>query len=316
MADNITTPGVGSVLATNDISGVHYPRSKSIWGPAGTANETDTASGKPMPVQLRASGGTELALATAAKQPALGTAGTASTDVITIQGIASGTVVPISVASLPSHAVTVASGGLASGSVVDGAMVTLGAKADAKSTATDTTAITAMQVLKQISASVQAIVAPGMSAAVSVTRPSDTTAYAANDVVGVTGGGTATMTFALGAVSGSRIMITSASLERDASAVISGETSYTLHLYNVTQPGAQIDNAVFDLATGDRTAYLGSINLGAPVDLGSTLYVGTDGINKQVKLAGTSLFGVLVTVGAYTPVSAAVHVVALHAVQM
>src|ERR1019366_8081138 len=48
-----------------------------------------------------------------------------------------------------------ASGALASGSVVDGAIVTLGAKADAKSTATDTTAITAMQVLKQISASQQ-----------------------------------------------------------------------------------------------------------------------------------------------------------------
>lgn len=44
--------------------------------------------------------------ATTAKQPALGTAGSASTDVITIQGIASGTVVPISVASIPSHAVT------------------------------------------------------------------------------------------------------------------------------------------------------------------------------------------------------------------
>lgn len=34
--------------------------------------------------------------ATAAKQPALGTAGSASTDVLTIQGIASGTVVPVS----------------------------------------------------------------------------------------------------------------------------------------------------------------------------------------------------------------------------
>lgn len=40
--------------------------------------------------------------------------------------------------------------------IADGASVTLGAKADAKSTATDTTAITAMSVLKQISASVQA----------------------------------------------------------------------------------------------------------------------------------------------------------------
>ncbi len=51
---------------------------------------------------------------------------------------------------------SVASGAVASGAVVDGAIVTLGAKTDAKSTATDGTSITAMQVLKQISASVQA----------------------------------------------------------------------------------------------------------------------------------------------------------------
>lgn len=41
-------------------------------------------------------------------------------------------------------------------SMADGANVTLGAKTDAKSTATDATSVTAMQVLKQISASVQA----------------------------------------------------------------------------------------------------------------------------------------------------------------
>lgn len=40
--------------------------------------------------------------------------------------------------------------------IADGASSTLGAKADAKSTATDTTAVSAMSVLKQISASVQA----------------------------------------------------------------------------------------------------------------------------------------------------------------
>ena len=44
-----------------------------------------------------------------------------------------------------------ASGAAASGSWADGSVVTLGAKADAKSTATDTTAITAMQVFKEIS---------------------------------------------------------------------------------------------------------------------------------------------------------------------
>lgn len=63
---------------------------------SGTWNVTDVSGTVSLPTGA----------ATAAKQPALGTAGTASTDVITIQGIASGTVVPISVASIPSHAVT------------------------------------------------------------------------------------------------------------------------------------------------------------------------------------------------------------------
>lgn len=69
MADNYAfTPGSGATGAADDIGGVLYPRVKATWGPDGTANDVDTASGKPMPVQLRASGGTELALATSAKQ--------------------------------------------------------------------------------------------------------------------------------------------------------------------------------------------------------------------------------------------------------
>lgn len=54
-----------------------------------------------------------------------------------------------------SGSTTAVTGNVAS-TIADGADVTLGSKADAKSTATDTTAITIMQVLKQISASVQA----------------------------------------------------------------------------------------------------------------------------------------------------------------
>ena len=67
-------------------------------------------------------------------------------------GIASGGIASGAVASG-----AIASGALASGSIADGASVTLGAKADAKSTATDTTAITFMQVAKQISASIQSV---------------------------------------------------------------------------------------------------------------------------------------------------------------
>lgn len=61
-----------------------------------------------------------------------------------------------SVQAPPSQAVTNVGTFAVQASEADGANVTLGSKADAKSTATDTTSITIMQVLKQISASVQA----------------------------------------------------------------------------------------------------------------------------------------------------------------
>ena len=81
-----------------------------------------------------------------------------STGVVSVDDNGSTLTVDVASGGVASGAIAsgaVASGALASGSVADGAMVTLGAKADNKSTATDTTAITAMQVLKQISASVQ-----------------------------------------------------------------------------------------------------------------------------------------------------------------
>jgi hypothetical protein len=156
----------------------------------------------------------------------------------------------------------------------------------------------------------------GYSAKVTLTRTADTAAYLANDVIGAATGSTAALTFANMGPSGGRIMITSTQLEIDAAAVISGETTYNLHLYNVTPPGAYGDNVAWDLPSGDRASYLGFIPLGAPVDLGSTLYVEQNGINKQLLLSGTSLFGYLVTVGAYTPTSARVHAITLHSVAL
>lgn len=67
----------------------------------------------------------------------------------------SGTALPVSVASIPSHAVTNAGTFAVQATEADGANVTLGAKADAKNNASDTTSITIMQVLKQISFSIQ-----------------------------------------------------------------------------------------------------------------------------------------------------------------
>jgi hypothetical protein len=48
VADNITAPGAGSVLATDDVGGVQYPRSKVVFGPDGSA--TDASEAAPLPV--------------------------------------------------------------------------------------------------------------------------------------------------------------------------------------------------------------------------------------------------------------------------
>lgn len=108
-----------------------------------------------------------------------------------------------------------------------------------------------------------------------------------------------------GGPTGGKIRITSVELQVAHTAVIAGETSYRLYLYDVTPPGEFEDNDAWDLPAGDRASFLGYVDLGTPVDLGSTLYVQTLGVNKELSLSGSSLFGVLVTVGAFTPTAAA-----------
>lgn len=78
MADNTTlnTGTGGDTIATDDISGVKYPRSKIVIGADGT-NDGDVSATNPMPVK-----GT-------------GTAGTANSGVLTVQGIASMTPVQV-----------------------------------------------------------------------------------------------------------------------------------------------------------------------------------------------------------------------------
>jgi hypothetical protein len=115
MADNSVLPvdGGTETFANDDIGGVKYPRVKLTWGADGAS--TDASAAAPIPVVqtgahtvqavqsgtwniTNVSGTVSLptGAATAAKQPALGTAGSSSTDVISVQGIASGTALPIS----------------------------------------------------------------------------------------------------------------------------------------------------------------------------------------------------------------------------
>lgn len=110
--------------------------------------------------------------------------------------------------------------------------------------------------------------------------------HAAGDVVG------GAQDFALGAPSGCVFMITDVVIM--ISSATAQATAWTLHLYSVTPPSALADDAAWDLPSGDRASYMGSISLGTAVDLGSTQYLKTGGVNFSCKLSGTSLFGYLV----------------------
>lgn len=107
---------------------------------------------------------------------------------------------------------------------------------------------------------------------------------------------------------GSLIRITTSVLRIDATALQASEAAYSLALYNVTPPSAQADNAAWTLASGDLSAYLGTLGLGTPVDAGAALFIQTQLSDKQDFLLAsgkTSLFGALITVAGFTATAVA-----------
>jgi hypothetical protein len=150
-----------------------------------------------------------------------------------------------------------------------------------------------------------AVSGKGYSSQPSFNRTADTNAYGAGDIVGTAtaaAGGVTTFTN-MGAAAGD-IIITDIDLMINLTGVTAGMTSFRLHLYNATPPSALGDNAAWDLPSGDQAAYLGYVDFGTPVDVGSSLFIQTTGVNKKLRMgASTSLFGYLVTNGAFTPAS-------------
>ena len=137
-----------------------------------------------------------------------------------------------------------------------------------------------------------------------ITRPSNTTAYTAGDVVGDTGGSAIISLTSAGPTAGF-VLVQSVSLVFSDSVVPSGMGAFRIHMYSAS-PTAIADNAVFDLVSGDRATYMGYIDLPAPLDFGSSLYTQTDYPGRLIQLAAasTTLFVEIETRGAYTPVSA------------
>lgn len=139
---------------------------------------------------------------------------------------------------------------------------------------------------------------PGFMSQPTVTRTANTTPYTAGDVVG------GVIQFKQIGNFQQHILITSADLRINVTAIPSGMTSFRLHLYRATPPSALVDNDAWDLPSGDRSVYIGYVDLGSIIDWGSTLFCQVDSINKHVMLGGgtdCTLFAYLQTVGAYTP---------------
>jgi hypothetical protein len=131
-------------------------------------------------------------------------------------------------------------------------------------------------------------------------------AHGAVDVIGA-----ATEFKGLAQTNGAGIQIVSASLLVATGTLVT--TVWRVHLYNVTPPSAIADNGLFDIAAGDRASYLGYIDIAQLVDIGSTLYVQSDNLNKAIRLAGRSAWGYLVATSGITT-EAVAHTVTLHTV--
>jgi hypothetical protein len=145
-----------------------------------------------------------------------------------------------------------------------------------------------------------------------IIRPSNTTGYTALDVIGVAdanvaaNAGSAILSFVTIGPVGGIVRILAADLLINLAAVTAGMTTFRLHLYNAA-PTAILDNAGYDLVAGDRAAYLGYIDIAAPTDLGSTLYSqvinGTTLPHVKLAAGSSTLYGILQTIGAFTPTS-------------
>jgi len=154
------------------------------------------------------------------------------------------------------------------------------------------------------------------------TRPNLTDAYAAGDVLSDSTSAPNYLTFAGVGTAGATVVISSAKLIASKAstnlAVPSGCSGWRLHLFK-TAPTAIADNAAFTtLAEADAAAgkYCGYITISTPVDVGYNIFSQDDNINKYVTLTGTSLYGILETIGAYTPTASVVKTIDLFVVPM
>ncbi|WP_375491143.1 hypothetical protein [uncultured Nostoc sp.] len=140
----------------------------------------------------------------------------------------------------------------------------------------------------------------GFISTATIQRAANVTPYTANDVYGAA--------FSLPNIVGvanANIILTSIDIIFNISAIPAGMSSFVLYLYSVTPPSAIADNGAFSLPSGDRASILTptgvSLGSAALATGGGTVVLEIDNLNLQFAPASTSLFGYLVTSGAFTP---------------
>jgi len=141
----------------------------------------------------------------------------------------------------------------------------------------------------------------------SFTRPSDTTAYAAEDAVNATGGVVTPLTFAvqdsIPINNGSSYLIKTARLTTNSTTTTNA--SFRLMLYD-SVPTAYADNSPQPLVFGDKAKRLGYIDFtlvtgGSGSDCAEAVV--TD-VNLAVRMQGSVVYGILIAKAAYVPTSA------------
>lgn len=146
----------------------------------------------------------------------------------------------------------------------------------------------------------------GITISSSKTRPNDTTAYIAGDVVG---GNNDWVFDALGEAD--MIYLMSIRLLIEAASVPAGMSTFKLHLYNAATAVQLADNAPQTFLTADKDKYIATISLDGPTDKGEFLWSRTDGINVPIALVSGKVYGRLETDAGYTPTASTVKTITL-----
>lgn len=146
---------------------------------------------------------------------------------------------------------------------------------------------------------------------ITFTRPENTSAYAAGDVIGIADSGTpanagsAIHALTGAASSGAYVLVQSVQLLINLAAVPSGMTGFRVHLYS-SSPTAILDNAAYTFTSTDAPKWHDSFDLPAPSVRGSMLRAKAEYQGGVLKLdaASSTLYAIIETIGGFTPASA------------